>query len=136
VNVNGFNPPVAVNVHDVGDEIMLAEVGLEIPKPPETQPEIVPTSAGAKPVPDTVTTVPIGPEVGPRVIVGPLTVNVACATSPAGSPLIWMMYGPAGTVPTVNVKASRAPAAVKVQEAAAVIIVVEDGLESPKSGAL
>ena len=90
VNVNGFNPPVAVNVHAVGDVIMLADEGLVRPKLGEVKhPLRVPTSAGAKPLPDTVTTAPTCPEVGLSESTGAalVTVRVAWATSPVGSPL-------------------------------------------------
>ena len=87
VNVNDDNAPPAEKVHEARVVTMLPEVGLVRPKlGAAKQPEIVPASAAAKLLPDTVTTVPTAPDDGLREIVGPVTENVACATSPAGSP--------------------------------------------------
>jgi len=77
VKVNAFKTPPEVNVHKPGVPAEItAGVGLEIcgqggPK--------APTSAGANPLPVTVTTVPTGPEVGLSMIVGAeaVTVNLA-----------------------------------------------------------
>jgi hypothetical protein len=79
MNVNGCSTPVDKNVHVSDNVTTLAEVGLEIPYGEWRQLVIGPTSAGAKPVPDTVTVVPIGPEVGLSEILGAVavTVNVA-----------------------------------------------------------
>jgi len=78
VNVNADNAPPAEKMHEPGLVTMLPEVGLVRPKlGAAKQPEIVPASAAAKPLPETVTTVPTGPEVGLREIVGPVTENVA-----------------------------------------------------------
>jgi len=78
VNVNADNAPPAEKTHEPGLVIMLPEVGLVRPKlGAAKQPEIVPASAAAKLLPDTVTTVPTGPDEGLREIVGPVTENVA-----------------------------------------------------------
>ncbi len=74
MNVKSDNTPLAENVHEVAVLIILAEVGLEIPYGEvvygEVQEGIVPTSAGANPLPETVTTVPTAPNVGFNVILG------------------------------------------------------------------
>ena len=80
MNVNDDNAPPAEKMHDAGLEIMLPEVGLVRPKlGAAKQPEIVPTSAAAKPLPETVTTVPTAPDDGVSLIVGEVvaTENVA-----------------------------------------------------------
>jgi len=80
VNVNDDNAPPAEKVHEAGLLTMLPEVGLVRPKlGAAKQPEIVPASAGAKPLPDTVTTVPTAPDDGVSLIVGEVvaTENVA-----------------------------------------------------------
>ncbi len=79
MNVKSDNTPPAENVHEVAVLIILAEVGLEIPYGGEEQEEIVLASAGANPLPETVTTVPTAPDVGLNAIVGEvlITVNVA-----------------------------------------------------------
>jgi hypothetical protein len=79
MNVNADNTPLAENVHVSDNVTTLVEVGLEIPYGGLRQLVIGPTSAGAKPVPETVTVVPIGPEVGLSEILGAVdvTVNVA-----------------------------------------------------------
>ncbi len=70
VNVNPSNTPLAVNVHEFELPITAAKVGLEIPYGGEEQEVIVLASADANPLPETVTTVPIGPETGVREMVG------------------------------------------------------------------
>ena len=89
MKLNADNTP-AVNVHVPAAVTMLVEVGLEIPYGGAEVPQLGPidTSPGAKPLPETVTTVPTGPEIGLSIIVGEVlvTVNVAWATSPTGSP--------------------------------------------------
>jgi len=89
VKLKAESTPPAENVHEAGPEITVVDVGLEIPNVPEIQEGMVIASAGAKPLPETVTTVPSGPDVGLSVIVGkvPVTVSVAWATSPTGSPV-------------------------------------------------
>ena len=80
MNVNEDNAPPAEKVHEAGLVIMLPEVGLVRPKlGAAKQPVRVPTSAGAKPLPETVTTVPTAPDDGVSLIVGevPATENVA-----------------------------------------------------------
>ena len=79
MKVKALNAPPAEKAHEPGPLITVVEVGLEMPKIPEVQEGIVPASAGAKPLPDTVTTVPTGPELGLSMIVGEVldTVNVA-----------------------------------------------------------
>jgi len=89
VNVNEDSAPPAEKVHEARMVTMLPEVGLVRPKlGAAKQPEIVPASAGANPLPDTVTTVPTGPDDGESLIDGEVlvTVKVACAVSPTGSP--------------------------------------------------
>jgi len=89
VNVNADNAPPAEKVQVVGFVTMLPEVGLVRPKLGDAkQPEIGPASAAAKPLPETVTTVPTAPDDGVSLIVGEVvaTENVACAISPTGSP--------------------------------------------------
>jgi len=70
VNENAESAPLAENVHEAGPEITLAEVGLEIPYGAEVHEVIVPASPGSKPLPETVTTVPTGPDVGLSVMLG------------------------------------------------------------------
>jgi len=114
VNVKAVNTPVFRNVHKPGVPAEItAGVGLEIcgqggPK--------APISAGANPLPVTVTTVPTGPEVGLSLIVGAeaVTVNVASAISPTVIPVTKMKYGPGRTVPTVNLNESKTPLGVNV----------------------
>jgi len=80
VKVNDDKAPPAEKVQVVGFVTMLPEVGLVRPKlGAAKQPEIGPTSAGAKPLPDTVTTVPTAPDDGESLIVGEVvaTENVA-----------------------------------------------------------
>ena len=80
MNVNDDNAPPAENVHEAGLVIMLPEVGLVRPKlGGAKQNRMVLASAGAKPLPDTVTTVPIGPDVGLSEIVGEVLVTVKLA---------------------------------------------------------
>jgi hypothetical protein len=75
VNVKGDNTPLLRNVHAPGvPDAITAGVGLEIWEQGATK---LPASGTAKPLPDTVTTVPTGPDDGVTVIVGPVTVNVA-----------------------------------------------------------
>jgi hypothetical protein len=77
VNVKGANTPVLRNVHALGvRDAITAGVGLEIWGQGAAKGK---ASAGAKPLPDTVTIVPSGPKVGLRVIVGveAVTVNMA-----------------------------------------------------------
>ena len=47
MNVNGASAPLDENVHVVGDEITLEEVGLERPYGGAVQSDMGPTSAGA-----------------------------------------------------------------------------------------
>jgi hypothetical protein len=71
VNVNASRSPVAVKVHVVGLKITVVDVGLEIPKSGgDWQLVIGPASVEAKPLPETVTTVPAGPDPGLSLIVG------------------------------------------------------------------
>ena len=80
VNVNEESAPPAEKVHEVGLVTMLPEVGLVRPKlGAAKQPVRVPTSAGAKPLPDTVTTVPTGPDEGVSLIVGEVLTTVKAA---------------------------------------------------------
>ena len=74
MNVNAFNAPLAVKMH-VPAPVTTPGVGLES----GPQPAKLPKSAGAKPLPETVTVVPTGPDVGLSVILGAelVTVNVA-----------------------------------------------------------
>jgi hypothetical protein len=77
VNVKGVNTPLLRNVHVPGVPANItAGVGLEICEHGATK---VPVSAGAKPLPKTVTTVPSGPEVGLSLIVGTEAVRVNVA---------------------------------------------------------
>ena len=82
----------------------------------------MPTSAGANPLPVTVTTVPTAPEVGLSMIVGAeaVTVNLASAIWPVTAPVISMSYVPVGTLPTVNVKGDSTPVPENVHAAGAV----------------
>ena len=106
VNVKGFKAPLARKVHVVGLVIMLPEVGHVRPKLGAAKhPEMVPTSAGAKPLPDTVTTVPTAPDLGLREIVGPVTVKGAEPQSPAAQPeppFTVIVYGPGVVLATTN----------------------------------
>jgi len=80
LNVNASNAPPLVKVHVAGAKITLVDVGLDIPKSGDAwQLVIGPASPTAKPLPDTVTTVPMGPELGVSMIdaVVVVTVNVA-----------------------------------------------------------
>ena len=78
MNVNEDNAPPAEKVHEARMVTMLPEVGLVRPKlGAAKQPVIEPASPTAKPLPDTVTTVPTAPDEGFREIVGPVTENVA-----------------------------------------------------------
>ena len=80
MNVNDDNAPPAEKVHEAGLLTMLPEVGLVRPKlGAAKQPVMVPTSAGAKLLPDIVTTVPTAPDDGVSLIVGEgvVTENVA-----------------------------------------------------------
>lgn len=72
MNVKAEITPLAKNVQAPAAVIMFVEVGLEIPNDGgEVHIGIVlGASAGAKPLPETVTIVPTGPEEGFRVIVG------------------------------------------------------------------
>ena len=80
MNVNDDNAPPAEKLHEVGLVTMLPEVGLVRPKlGAAKQPEIVPASAGANPLPDTVTTVPTGPDDGVSLIVGEVLTTVKVA---------------------------------------------------------
>ena len=80
VKVNADNAPAAENVHEVGLVTMLPEVGLVRPKlGAAKQPVRVPISAGAKPLPETVTTVPTGPDDGVSLIVGEVLTTVKAA---------------------------------------------------------
>jgi hypothetical protein len=72
VNVNGLKTPLALKAH-VWTDVSMA--GVELESGP--QPAKLPKSADAKPLPETVTTVPTGPEDGFSVIVGPVTVKTA-----------------------------------------------------------
>ena len=78
VNVKGANTPVLRNVHALGERaVITAGVGLEIWGQGAAKGK---ASPGAKPLPETVTIVPSGPEVGlSGVIVGveAITVNTA-----------------------------------------------------------
>jgi len=135
VNVNADNAPPAEKVQVVGFVTMLPEVGLVRPKLGDAkQPEIGPASAAAKPLPETVTTVPTAPDLGLREIVGPVTVKVACPISPTGSPSTCITYAPGATLPIVNVKGFKAPLARKVHDAGPVITLPEVGLVRPKLG--
>jgi len=78
VNENAFNTPLPVKTH-VPAAVMRPGSGLESMVVGQGGPK-VPASPDAKPLPETVTTVPIGPEVGTSVILGAgvlVTVNVA-----------------------------------------------------------
>jgi hypothetical protein len=121
VNVNAFKTPPAVNVHAPGVPAKItAGIGLEICEHGATK---VPASAGANPLPVTVTTVPTGPDEGESVILGALavTVNLASATCPVVTPVTSMLYVAVGTSPTVNVKGDNTPVAENVHAPAAVI---------------
>ena len=80
MKLKAVNSPLAEKVHEPELVITPVEVGLVRPNGGDTvHGEIGPTSAGAKPLPDTVTTVPTGPDVGLTMIDGRVlvTVNVA-----------------------------------------------------------
>jgi len=80
LNVNDDNAPPAEKMHEPGLVTMLPEVGLVRPKlGAAKQPVMVPTSAGAKPLPDTVTIVPTGPDDGVSLIVGEVLATVKAA---------------------------------------------------------
>ena len=138
MKLKALNSPVAEKMHDVGLVITLVEVGLVRPNGGSVQPEIVPASPVANPLPETVTTVPTGPELGLTMIEGEVlvTMNVAWPTSPTGLPSTWITYGPVATLSTVKLKAVNSPLAEKVHEPGLVITLVEVGLEIPYGGAL
>ena len=73
VNLNESKTPLGVNVH-ASTDVRTAGVELEIWEQGAVK---VPASVDAKLLPDTATTVPAGPDVGLRVIVGPVTVKTA-----------------------------------------------------------
>ena len=79
MKLKAANSPVAMKVHEPGSLITVVEVGLEIPYGGAVlQGEIFPASPIAKPLPETVTTVPTGPDVGLTEMVGVFwTVNVS-----------------------------------------------------------
>ena len=81
VNVKGVNTPLVRNVHVV--ELVII-VGFVLERGPGEQGEVKLASVGAKPLPDTVTIVPIGPDVGLSVILGvnATTVKVAVTVGP------------------------------------------------------
>jgi hypothetical protein len=58
-----------------------------------------PVSVVEKPLPVTVTVIPVTPELGVSTILGPVTVNVACAESPV-EPVTVTVYVPGDTPPT------------------------------------
>jgi hypothetical protein len=82
VNVKGDNTPL-LRKTQVPGVVIIAGVGLEICG----QAAKVPASVDAKLLPDTVTTVPTGPDDGVKVIVGPVTVKVVWPISPAPNPV-------------------------------------------------
>jgi hypothetical protein len=111
VNVNGFKTPLAVKVQAPA-LVIIAGAELEIWEQGATK---LPASVDAKLVPDTVTSVPAGPDDGVNVIVGPVTVNMAWPMSPAPTPVTSTTYCPVGTLPTLNENAFNTPLLVKVQ---------------------
>jgi len=82
----GTKPTVnPVPVRDDGEPPLRTQTGVRIIAP---VPEIVHVvSPAPNPLPLMVTAVPRIPELGVRVIEGPVTVNVALALSPAGLPV-------------------------------------------------
>jgi len=75
VNVKGCSAPLLRNVQALGvPALITAGTELEICGQGAAKEN---ASEDAKLLPDTVTTVPTGPDVGLSVIVGPVTVNVA-----------------------------------------------------------
>jgi hypothetical protein len=117
VNANGVKTPPEVNVHAPID-VSIAGTVLEIWGQGAANDL---ASAAAKLLPETVTSVPTGPNVGVNVIVGPVTVNTASAISPTVKPVTSMTYEPGGTLPTLNENGSRTPPEVNVHAPAAVI---------------
>ena len=106
--------PVTVTVYAPGETDFT--VKLPVAMPPEIVHETVVASVAGSiglhdvsvsqnPEPLTITDVPVGPLVGERVTVGPLTVKLADAVSAVVAvPVTVTTYVPAATLPTVKLK--------------------------------
>ena len=66
-------------------------------------------SLNEKPVPFTPTFIPICPDIGVRVIEGPVTVNVASTKTPEGLPVTRTVYGPGATLATTKLPVKLPP---------------------------
>jgi len=91
------------------------------------------------PLPLIVTVVPTGPDVGLSETVADSTVKViGVETSLTGVPVTWTLYGPAATLPTVNVKLSDPPDMPQFPGVTPVIRAAGDGVQlvSPASNPL